>query len=360
MIVSILYFLLIFLIIVVSHEFGHYIVGKMNGIHAAEFFVGVGPKILKKVKDGTEFSLRLLPFGGACVFEGIDDLEESEDSDESEKKEPSEYSEHSFFKASVWSRIATTLAGPVFNVILAYICGVVLASASGVIVPQIQTIMEDSGAEEAGLQPGDVITKINHSSIHLSSEVSFLSFTSDGSPIDVTVLRNGEKIKYTVVPKYSEEDQRYYMGFTSGEFHECDALDSLKYGAYNVQYMLRASYISVKMLFTGRAGKDDLAGPVGMVQMVDETYDEAKEYGALTVVLSMMNLMLILAANLAVINLLPIPGLDGGRLLFLLIEAVRGKPVPREKEGYVTLAGMALLLALVVFVTINDISRFFR
>lgn len=349
MIVSVLIFLVIFCILVVVHEFGHYLVARMNGIHATEFFIGFGPKLIKWNKNDTEFSIRLIPLGGACVFEGADTFET--------EVEPSE---GSFLKANVWRRIATTLAGPLFNIVLAYICGVILASASGAVIPEIRSVLPDSGAEEAGILPGDLITSINGHSIHLNSEVSFTSFYSQGEPMEMMVKRNGQEIKLTVTPKYDEEDQRFYIGITDGKYIDCTPLQSLEYGFYNVEYILRATIEGLRMLFTGQTGKDDLAGPVGIVKIVDDTYDEAKEYGVGTVVLSMLNIMMLLSANLAVMNLLPIPGLDGGRMIFLLIEAIFRKPVPREKEGYVTIAGMALLLILIVFVFFNDITKFFR
>ncbi|MCR4787484.1 MAG: M50 family metallopeptidase [Lachnospiraceae bacterium] len=349
MVVSIIFFIIIFCVIVVSHEFGHYIIGKRNGIHAQEFFIGVGPKLFSKEIDGTLFSVRLLPFGGACIFEGMDELENG-----------SEPSEHSFLNASVWARFATTLAGPFFNVILAYIMGVILASVCGVVVPEIQTVIEDSAAEEAGLMPGDVIVKINSKHIHLSDEVSFSSFYSDGSPMDITVKRGDEKIKFTITPKYSEEDKRYYIGITNGKYVECKGALSLKYGFYNVEYILRATVESLRLLVRGRLSKDDLAGPVGIVKAVDDSYDYYKPYGMLAVVMSMVNITMLLSANLAVMNILPLPALDGGRLVFLIIEAIRRKPIPPEKEGYVNLAGMAFLLVVVIFVFINDITKFFR
>lgn len=353
MIVSIFLFLIIFCIIVVSHEYGHYIIGKRNGIHAEEFFIGVGPKLFKWYKDGTEFSIRLLPFGGACVFEGAEDLADLDEKD-------FEPSEHSFLAAPVWSRFATTLAGPLFNIILAFIMGIILASSSGVIIPEIQSVMENSGAEEAGLMPGDLICSINGYSTHLSEEVSFASYYSNGEPLNIVYKRDNKKYNAIVYPKYSEEDQRYYIGITNGKYLECTGIDSVKYGFYNVEYILRATLQSIKMLIRGRLSKDDLSGPVGIVKVVDETYTYTKQYGFLTVLLSMVNITMLLSANLAVMNLLPLPALDGGRLVFLLIEAIRKKPVPPEKEGYVNLAGMALLLILVVFVLFNDISKFFR
>lgn len=349
MVVSIIIFLLIFSILVVCHEFGHYIVAKKNGIHATEFFVGIGPKIIKWTRNDTEFSIRALPFGGACVFDGLDELEEGV-----------ELKDGSFLKASVWARIATTLAGPVFNIFLAYICGVILASTSGVTIPEIQEIIENSGAEEAGLRPGDIITEINGHSIHLAEEVSFSSYYSQGEEMTICIERDGKEIEYKVTPKFDTEDNRYYIGIVNGRKIDCSAGQSLKYGFYNVEYILRATIDGIKMLFTGQVGKDDLAGPVGIVKVVDETYTVAKEYGVLNTVLSMVNIMMLLSANLAVMNLLPIPGLDGGRLLFLIIELIRRKPIPRDKEGYVTLVGMALLLGLVVFVFFNDIMKFFH
>lgn len=358
MIVSIIIFLLMFCLIVISHEFGHYIIGKKNGIHATEFFIGVGPKLFGWKRDETEFSVRLLPFGGACVFEGQDDLADSKD--ESGDGTSAEPSEGSFLNAPVWGRFATTLAGPLMNVLLAYVCGVVLAATCGEIIPEIASVVEESAAEEAGLQVGDIITEINGHNIHLSSEVSFMSYCSDGRAMSITVKRGDEEIEYTVHPKYDENDKRYYIGITNGKYIDCTGLKSFQYGFYNVEYILRATLQSLKMFFTKQAGLDDLSGPVGIVKVVDDTYDEAKSYGFLSVLLSMINITMLLSANLAVINLLPIPAMDGGRLVFLLIEAIRGKPIPPEKEGYVHLAGMALLLVLVVVVLLNDITKFFR
>lgn len=350
MIVSILIFILMFCILVVSHEFGHYIIGKRNGIRAKEFFIGVGPKIFAWMHDGTEFSIRALPFGGACVFEGMDAIEE----------EKGIVSDNAFPNAPVWARFATLLAGPAFNVLLAYILAVILMSQTYVVLPEIQEVMEGSAAEEAGLMPGDMITKIGTHYVHFSEEVSFISMFSKGKALDITYVRNGEKKKVTLNPKFSDEDQRYYIGITNGRYEKCGVLDCFKYGFYEVDYAVWSTIQSLRLLVTGALNKDALAGPVGMVKIVDDTYEETKDYGVGSVVVNMIYITLLLSANLAVMNLLPLPALDGGRLVFVLIEAIRGKPVPPEKEGYVHLAGMALLLILVVFVLFNDITKFFR
>lgn len=351
MIASVIIFLIMFLVIVVSHEFGHYIIGKRNGIQATEFFIGMGPKLISWKKDGTEFSIRPVPLGGACVFEGMDYIEEEKGIE----------SDRAFNKAPVWARFSTLLAGPAFNIILAYIIGVILASTTYSTVPVITSVSEGSAAYEAGLRDGDVITRIDSHYTHFYWDVYVLSYFSDGKPMKITYKRGDEKNTVVLTPKYSEEDERYYIGITGGEGYKAKGvLDSLKYGFYHVQSAVWEPIESLKLLFTGKLGKDALSGPVGMVKMVDDEYEAAKEYGFLTVLINMLSLTMMLSANLAVMNLLPIPALDGGRLLFVIIEAVRRKPVPPEKEGYVHLAGMALLLVLVVFVFVNDITKFFR
>ena len=350
MVVSVLIFILMFCLIVISHEFGHYIIGKRNGIHATEFFIGMGPKLITWTKDGTEFSIRPIPIGGACVFAGMDGLEE----------EAGVTPDNAFHKAPVWARFATLLAGPMFNILLAYVIAVIFAFLVVIATPTVVSVSEGSGAYEAGLREGDVITKINHHYVHFYEEVLFTSYFMDGSPLKITYERDGEKYTTLLTPTYNEEEGRYLMGITGGEYIECSALESLKYGAYEVDYALWSTLQSLRLLFQGRIGKDALSGPVGMVKMVDDTYDFAKKFGFMEVLVQMLNLTMLLSANLAVMNLLPIPALDGGRLLFVLIEAIRGKPVPPEKEGYVHLAGMALLLVLVVFVFVNDITKFFR
>ena len=150
------------------------------------------------------------------------------------------------------------------------------------------------------------------------------------------------------------------MGIYLGEFGEIKGPQALKYAWYEVRYYFKTTYRSLALLVKGKLSKDDVSGPVGMVKIVDETYEETKEYGASTVLLSMMSLTVLLSVNLGVMNLLPIPALDGGRLVFQFIEVIVGKPVPPEKEGFVHMIGMVALLGLMVFVLFNDITKFTR
>ena len=176
----------------------------------------------------------------------------------------------------------------------------------------------------------------------------------------ISYVRDGAKNTVTLNPIYDKESDRYYVGLTgSGEITKEGTLKTFQYAYYEVEYVVRLTFKSLNMLVHGNITKDDVAGPVGIVKMVGDTYEEAKPYGVSSVVLSMLNIALLLSVNLGILNLLPIPALDGGRLVFLIIEAVRGKPVPPEKEGMVHLAGMIALIILMVIVLYNDITKFF-
>ncbi len=351
-IVSILIFLLILGVIVVSHEFGHYSIARRNGIRVNEFDVGFGPTLLRKRIGDTDFCLKLLPIGGACIFEGMDALDE----DERENLSPD-----AFPNAPVGARIATVLAGPVANFILGYIFAVILVAFCGTDLPVIYSVMDGSAAMEAGLKDGDKIVKIGNENIHLYREVSLYSMMNYGEPLEITYERDGKRNTVTVTPKFDEEANRYYIGITGlGSAHKCSAGEVFLYGFYEIEYWMKVTVKTLSTIFTGHFSKDDISGPVGVVQVVNDTYTDAQPYGVMTVVMSMLNLATLLTINLGIVNLLPLPALDGGRLVFLLIEAVRGKPIPPEKEGLVHLAGFMALFALMVFVLFNDISRLFR
>ena len=351
-IVSVLIFILILGVIVVSHEFGHYSLARRNGIRVNEFDIGFGPTLLKKRVGETDFCVKLLPLGGACIFEGEDILDEGDLKD---------LPEDAFPNAPVGARIATVLAGPVANFVIGYLFALIIVAFCGTDLPVITTVLEDSAAMEAGLQDGDTIAKINGESIHLYREISLQSMMNYGEPLEITYKRDGEKNTVTLTPKYNEEDNRYYIGIMGGgTIHKCSAGEVFLYAFYEIEYWFRVTTKSIGSIFTGHFSKDDIAGPVGVVQAVNTTYTEASPYGPMVVVMSLLNLATLLTVNLGIFNLLPLPALDGGRLVFLLLEAVRGKPVPPEKEGMVHLIGFMALIALMVFVLFNDISHFFR
>ena len=344
---KIILFLIIFTVIILVHEGGHFLLGKKSGIGVVEFSLGLGPTILGFTRNGTKYSLKLLPFGGACMFEG-------EDGDSS--------SSTAFPNAPVWGRIATVAAGPIFNFLLAFFLSLFVIGSIGYDAPVIADVMEGYPAAEAGMQGGDQITKMGDTSIHLYREVSmYAQFHKTNETVKVEYIRDGEKFTTEITPQYSEEDGRYLFGFKGSVGRvKGNPIQVIGYSAYEVKYWIDVTFKSLGMLFTGQVSKDDISGPVGVAQVVGEVYEEAKPDGAYYVWLSMMNIAILLTANLGVMNLLPLPALDGGRLVFLIIEAIREKRVDPEKEGMVHFVGLVVLMAFMVFIMFNDISKLFR
>ncbi len=368
MIWTIISFVIIFTVVVVSHEFGHYLIARLNNIRVNEFSIGMGPAIFKKKGKHTTFAIRLLPIGGACIFEGEDGrTSETEDGEESEDKqadEPEEIDESAgiaFNDAPVWARIASVFAGPLFNIILAFFLSIFICWFCGSDLPVLYNVTEGLPAEAAGMQAGDKIVKINGERIYLWREVSMISILSSGKPMNITYERDGVKYDTTITPYWSEEDGRYYIGFIGGgEFVSCKDISVFKYAYLEVRYWLITTYRSLGYMFSGRASLDDLAGPVGVANVIDDTIEETKSYGLFTVVLNMVNIIVLLSVNLGVLNLIPFPALDGGRLVLLFIEAVTHKKIPPEKEGIFHMIGFILLMILMVVVLCNDIMRIFR
>ncbi len=361
MIRTIILFIIVFGLVVISHELGHFLIGRRNGIRVVEFSVGMGPTLFSFTKNGTKYSLKLLPLGGACMFDG-EDCVEREAQQEPESGIADGPEGLAFTEAGVWARIATVFAGPFFNFILAFVIAVILSAFSGADLPTVGMVTEGSAAEQAGLQTGDVITKIGREPIHFYREVSMISALNQGEKMEITYVRNGEKAVTTLTPQYDENARRYYMGITNGgDYLKCNPLQVFQYGFYEVEYWVKLTYKSLRMLVMGQVSKDDVSGPVGIAQLVGESYDAAEEnYGTPYAILTMLEIVVLLSVNLGIMNLLPLPALDGGRLVFMFVEVLRGKPVPPEKEGMVHFAGLVVLMVLMVFIMYNDIMRLVR
>lgn len=361
MLVTIIVFILVFGVVVISHEMGHFLIAKLNGIRVVEFSIGMGPSIVKFNKGGTRYVLKLLPIGGACVFEGEDGVYSGDKKDQNEEEAKTvpqtEAQGKAFNEVNVWGRIATVFAGPFFNIILAFLLSLIVVGFSGEVLPVVYSITEGYPALEAGLMKGDVITHVDGERVYLQGEVTIASALNQGEPMEIAYRRGNENYTATILPKFSSEDNRYYIGFTIGETIECKGFDLIKYSALEVRYWLKATIKSLIMLVQGKLSANDLSGPVGIAVTIDETIDTVKPYGISSVILTMINFAVLLSVNLGVMNLLPLPALDGGRLLFMFVEVVRGKPVPPEKEGIVHFVGFVLLMLLMVFVLYNDIAR---
>ena len=435
MIINAIIAILIIGFLVVAHEFGHFIVAKANGVAVVEFAIGFGPRIFHIKKGETDYALRLIPFGGACVMLG-DTMMDSGDTD-------TEYDESRLLSAkSVWSRIAIVIAGPVFNFILAFIFAVIIIASVGTDPCTVDVVDEGSPAYNAGLQIGDEIVKINNNKIAFSREYSFYQYYHSKDTMNITYIRNGEKYTTQVVPKYRDYDvyrigimvsgnvnisevsdnspakaagirsgdiivsvdgqklengiiisdiigasqgkpvdmvlnrdgkeinvtvtpavtnvKEYYTGFDSYGYRvKKDPASTIVCAFREVGYWIEVVVKSVGMMFTGQVGINDLSGPVGVVDSVNTVVEQAKPEGAWMVTLNLFNFIVMLSANLGVMNLLPLPALDGGKLIFLIIESLRGKPVKPEHEGMVHFVGMVLLMMLMVYVMFKDIVNLF-
>lgn len=336
--------ILVFGIIVFIHELGHFLLAKANKIRVDEFSLGMGPRLLSFVKGETRYSLKLLPLGGSCMM-GEDDVDDM--------------SEGSFNSKSVWARMSVVVAGAVFNFLLALIFSMIVIGYTGYDEPVISGVVEGFPAQEAGLQEGDRIVKMNNKKINIWREITYYNMFHPGETVDLVYERDGEKHEVTITPK-KDEDGNYLIGITSpAQYEKANLLTATQYGVYEVKFWICTTLESLKMLVMGDVGVDQLSGPVGIVSVVDETYQQSKSYGVIIVIMQMLNIGILLSANLGVMNLLPLPALDGGRLVFMIVEAIRGKRVPPDKEGWVHGIGMILLLALMAFVMFNDVKKLF-
>lgn len=424
---NILVAIIIFSVIVVFHELGHFLLAKKNGIEVTEFSLGMGPRLLSTVKGNTRYSLKLFPIGGSCMMVGEDGEEDGPGS---------------FGHASVWGRISVVAAGPIFNFILAFVFALVITSVMGYDPPKVLSVEENSPAEEAGLQVGDIITSFQGKPISIGRDISLyeslygmqqdqikmtvkrdgkkidlnfkaasekkymlgFSYVPDGKPeitevfvdgammkvgvlagdvitavdrtkvstgeelqtylgehplgenaVTITVSRDGKEKEFTVQPTVRTQVS---TGFVYNLYREkTNFFGVLKYSAVEVRYWISSTIDSLGLLIKGTFRVNDLSGPVGIVDAIGSSVEEAKSEGTVVMWMQMFYWAILLSANLGVMNLLPLPALDGGRLVFLLIEAVTKKKVNPNIEGMIHFAGFVLLMALMVFVFMNDIKR---
>ena len=347
--------------IILFHEFGHYLLARLNGIAVVEISVGAGSRKISWVsqKTGIRYSLKFLPLGGSCAMLG----EFGEDEDE--KEEVPDVKGVSFFDKGPLAKMAVIAAGPIFNFILAFVFSLVILSWAGIDPAVIAGTSEGMPAETAGLKEGDVITKLDGRKIHLSREISMYLMTAGQDPVQVEYRRYDETssswtTEHTVIqPEF--KDGRYYLGvLLQGHRDAPESLvQVLQYSVYEVRYWILTVIDSLKMIAGGKVSTNDIAGPVRIVTIIDQTVEENTQYGFVTVVMNLLNLMVMFSANLGVMNLLPFPALDGGRLVFLLWELVTRQPVSQRVESAVNMAGMALLMTFMVFVVFNDLRMIF-
>ena len=354
--------ILVFSLMVLIHEWGHFIVARKNGVFVEEFALGMGPKIVGHTskKTGTLYSWRLIPMGGFCRMLG-----EEEASDK----------EGSFSSKSVWARLAIVAAGPVMNIVMAFVLTVIVMACSGYYTTEIRGLDTGYDAAKAGIEVGDYLLKLAGKRIHTYQDLSYALMDMDGSPVEVVMKKaDGTQETLTVTPQYDEEQGRYRLGITIGSDSGgwADVVKKQGAGALpgailstlgeawwqligNVKLIIR----SFVQLVTGQVSVDNMMGPIGIVSVMDTTYTEAVQYGWLTALLSIFNLTALLSVNLGVMNLFPIPALDGSRIVFLILEGIRRKPISSKVENMIYTIGFILLMALMVFVAYQDIVRLF-
>ena len=328
---------LVFMFIILVHEFGHFIAAKAMGVTVHEFSIGFGPAILKKQGKSTLYCLRLFPIGGFVKLEGED---ESSDDPGALNNKPA------------WKRLIVMAAGAVFNLIL----GLVVFVGIYMNTPEFPTLKIGEFIDEAKatstvevLRQGDEIVSFNGKRMYYYKDLSFvISMESDGSPIELTIKRDGQYQDVTVTPVYSEG--RYLIGFRP-LYEQVGFFEAIKYGVMETFFTMRLVLYSLMMLVTGKVGITDMSGPVGASTVIGQAASAG--------LLSLFNMFALLSENVGLFNLIPFPALDGGRIFFLLIEMVRRKPIPPEKEGMVHFIGLILLLILMVFVTSSDIYKLF-
>ena len=341
--------ILAFGVLIAVHELGHFAAAKACGVKVNEFSIGMGPAIFKKQGKETLYALRCLPIGGYCAMEG-----EDEDSGD----------ERAFTRQKAWKRAIILVAGAAMNFIMGFIIVAILYSgAQGFVNNRVVETVDGFKYAENGIEPGDTIYSIDGHRVYYSSDFSTYMSRSDGT-VDMVVIRDGEKVllkDYALSPEnYIEEDgsESYRYGITFG-VNDGTFFEKLRYSAYTSYNFVRMVWMGLSDLVTGAAGLRDMAGVVGIVSTINDVGQQSASTGI--AIQNIAYLVAFIAVNLAVMNLLPIPALDGGRVFFLIItaiiEKISKKKIDPKYEGYVHAAGMVALLGLMAVLVVNDIVR---
>ncbi len=337
--------LIIFSLIICFHELGHFSVAKFFGVRVNEFTLGLGPQLIGVTKGETTYCLKLLPFGGSCVMEGED--EESDD-------------ERAFSKKPLWQKFLIVFAGPFFNFVLAFFLSLILVGATGYNPPVLEGVMADSPAEQAGLAAGDEVIAMNGYRVHFYNEIRIYGFFHPGQEVTMTYKRDGQITNVRVEPVLNEETGSYLYGVIgANENRKGNFLEVVQYSCYEIRYQVYMVVQSLKMLFTGKLSLNDMSGPVGIVKTIGDTYDQSIAVSIFSMAMSMVSIAILISANLGVMNLIPFPALDGGRLLIFIIEGIIRRKFPEKVENAINVAGFAILMLFMVLIMGNDIRKLF-
>lgn len=333
--------LIMFTLMVVSHEWGHYIMAKKNGVQVHEFAVGMGPILWSKQKGETLYAIRLFPIGGFCRME--DEMGQSDNPRAMAAKKP-------------WQKFVILVAGAVMNFALAWLLMSIYVGYIGFATNVVDQVQVGTPAAQAGLLSGDRIIAINGVTVKDLNDVS-AQISKEPQTYTLTIERNKEKMQLEVVTNYLEEGASPRFGFSVAKQH-FNLLKNITSGFKGMIMLIVLVWQGFVELITGTVGMDQMAGIVGIVDAGSQVWDSGMQNGGIvTAVMNMVYMTALLSANLGVVNLLPLPALDGGRIIFVLIEMIRGKAISAEKEGAVHFIGMVLLMLLTIVVMYNDIMR---
>lgn len=322
-------------ILVTIHEFGHFIIAKLSGTKVNEFAIGFGPKIFSKKYGETEYSLRLMLFGGFCALAGEDEISNDK---------------RAVTNKPWYTRLGIFAAGPLMNILLTFLLFILVFYIIGVPIPQVKSIMPGYPAQKVGILPGDKIIMMNDAKIHDWTQLEKIINTIKDKKIQITVERDSKIITKDIKPIFDKQSSKYMIGIVPE--YKSSLLLAFTNAIDKTVYFSKMIIITFGMLIDGKVSANDIMGPVGIVYTIGTI--------AKTGLLNLLTFTAFLSMYLGFFNLLPFPALDGGRILFVLIEAGRGKPVSSEKESYIHYIGFMILIALILFVTFRDVLRIFQ
>ncbi len=341
--------ILLFEILIISHEWGHFITAKTFGVKVNEFALGMGPKIFSVQKGETNFSIRILPFGGFCAMEGEDETSSNP---------------RAFNNIKPWKRIIVLAAGATMNIIVGFIFTlIVIAQNNSFVSTTISGFAENSVSQTCGLQAGDEIIKVNGTHVFTPKDINFAILTSDKNSFDFKVRRNGEKteVKNIEFEKLEKEDgtKALKVDFKLGKTQK-NFLTVIKEAFLDMVSTIQITFLSFLGMITGKFSLKELTGPVGMVSMIGSATSKGLEVSLLAAINNMLSVVGFIALNLGVMNLLPLPALDGGRIVFAFFEQLTGKKINEKYEGMIHTIGLILLMIFIGLVTFHDVIRIFK
>ena len=342
MVLTIVASVFVFGLLVLFHEFGHFIMAKATGMRVDEFAIGFGPKIVSKKIGETEYSIRCVPLGGFNDIAGMDPAE-------------NDAGDRGYCEKPVWKRMIVIVAGPLMNfllpIVIFFFIFMIVGLSSPSTRPALGEVMPDQPAAMAGLQSGDRIDSINEEPVNEWDDIVRIVHGADGSPMKIAYHRGDEARQATVIPVFDKQNNRMIIGIMGAlDTWQPSVIEAAEAALFKTGYVIYHMIEGLVQIFTGEAAAE-LAGPLGVMQMTGTV--------AKLGFTALMNFAALLSLNLGIINLLPVPALDGGHFVTLLLEALRGKPLGEKAMHYTQIAGITVLVALMLFATKNDIVRIF-